>query len=221
MSDSSISAESVNEEPGATAGHDGKPRVAVTFREDDGTVLQELMDGTQIQTNPDGVRLTLKPDGSKIQSRPDGIVIEAKPNGSRIQTFPDGCQIFTKSDGTVLQVNPDGTVFQTYSADDDTVTQTRPDRSKVVIPADAMVYSEPYGPLQPVSSGEMDTPRQRIKDALEIERLIDDMYAQKSNKPTRAPASKKGGKTKSGSKKKKASSEQKAARPADPAKSAP
>jgi hypothetical protein len=213
MSESAVSATtSVADSTEEKVGDDGKkPRVAVTFREDDGTILQELVDGTQIQINPDGVRLQLNPDGSVIQSRPDGVIIEAKPNGSRIQSFPDGCQIFTKTDGSILQVNPDGTAFQTNT--DGTIIQTLPDRSKVEIPANAIVYSEPYSPLQPVSAGDMTTPRQRIKEALEIDRLVDDLYAQKA-KPSRVLASKgKGGvKVKTGTNKKKTAAERKAAR---------
>jgi len=172
-----------------------KSRVAVTFREDDGTILQELTDGTQIQINPDGIRLQLNPNGSIIQSRPDGVIIEAKPNGSRIQSFPDGCQIFTKTDGSTLQVNPDGTAFQTNT--DGTIIQTLADRSKVEIPPSAIVYSEPYSPLQPISAGEMTTPRRRIKEALEIDRLIDDMYTDNTKTKPRKKKSSAGSKKKS------------------------
>lgn len=152
-----------------------RPNISVTFREDDGTILQELSDGTQIQINPDGVRLQLNTDGSIIQSRPDGVIIEAKSNGSRVQSFPDGCQIFTKSDGSVLQVNPDGTAFQTNP--NGTIVQTLADRSKVEIPKSAVKFSEPYNPLHVVSPTHMTTSRRRIQEAHEIDRLIDDMFS--------------------------------------------
>ena len=62
-----------------------------------GTVIEIALDGTRTQTNKDGTVITSYLDGSKRQQNRDGKVIETTVDGEQVQTNPDGTRIVLNS----------------------------------------------------------------------------------------------------------------------------
>ena len=62
-----------------------------------GTVIEIALDGTRTQTNRDGTVITSYLDGSKRQQNRDGKVIETTVDGEQVQTNPDGTRIVLNS----------------------------------------------------------------------------------------------------------------------------